>query len=116
MDSLRHHFLPCDCGSVDHLIMLWRDDTDGESEVGICVQMSHYLPWWRRAWVALRYVLGVSAGQRCHWADTVIRPEAAEPLRAFLAGEPIEWLARPKSDEATSLPLIIDNKQTFADA
>lgn len=66
---------------VDHMIRLSRDDEDGS--ISINVQLSPYLPIWRRALVALRYVFGDN--WRCHWSDTVVAKEDRQRLVEFIA-------------------------------
>lgn len=72
-------YVECQCGSPDHLVSFARDTED----YWINVQMSPFLPWWRRAWRAVLYVLGRDGG--CHWADTLLseaeRARVAEFLR-----------------------------------
>lgn len=79
----RHLYLECDCGDVDHLVRLHRDDDPDWAATTISLQMSHYLPWYRRLVVAARYVLG--SHEKCHWVDALLDADKREKLREFLA-------------------------------
>jgi hypothetical protein len=50
----------CACGSLDHVIQFHMDEEYGELHID--VMLNHYLPWWRRLWLACRYVTGWGAG------------------------------------------------------
>lgn len=71
-------YIECCCRSPEHLISFWRDGED----VGVNVQLSPYLPWWLRAFVALQYAFGKSP--HCHWADTLLAPEDRARIAEFM--------------------------------
>lgn len=58
-------FIPCKCGDTSHHVIVqrfdWNEDDAGkgpEIEYSIAVTLSHYLPFWKRVWVAFKYVTG----------------------------------------------------------
>jgi hypothetical protein len=75
-------YIECQCGSPDHLVSFFRDEDD----VGVNVQMSPYLPIWRRVLVALRYALGLDT--RCHWGDALLTPAERARVARFLTQTP----------------------------
>ena len=54
--------LDCCCGSPQHTLRFVLDfDTFGDDEIPTIytdVQMAHYLPWYKRIWVAIKYIFG----------------------------------------------------------
>lgn len=77
-----HLYLECSCGSPDHIVRFYRTNDPEWDDVGVNVQMSPYLPWWRRAWVAAKYVFGDNA--RCHWGDGLISEADRPRVAAFV--------------------------------
>lgn len=76
-------YLECDCNDPDHLVRFFRDDDPDWATTTISVQMSHYLPWWRRLVVAAQFICGHHA--KCHWVDALIDDRQRHQLLAFLA-------------------------------
>lgn len=75
------HYFECECGADEHTLRFILDKEDGILYTHI--YLNHYLPWWKRAWRAIRYVFGY----RCrygHWDSWLIRAEDAPRLRALL--------------------------------
>lgn len=60
-DDKSFHIL-CECRSPEHMITVsqYNDgDEHDDAHLGHCViqtSMNHYLPWYRRIWVAMKYV------------------------------------------------------------
>ncbi len=78
-------YIQCDCYSHEHLLVVELGDFSSEDRpdhmLSFGIQMNHYLPWWKRVWVAIRYIAGAESIFG-HW-DSVIVPErkAAELKR-----------------------------------
>lgn len=75
------HYLECACSSDEHTLRFTLDKEDGE--IYTSVYLNRYLPWYKRAWHALRYVFGYHC-KYGHWDCTVINREGAAKLRAIL--------------------------------
>lgn len=80
-------FYECDCTDNDHTIQVW---TDPEfDEVIISTQLAPLHPWYKRVWVAVKYVFNPHGGNYSHWHDTILNPDSTRELRdqldAFLA-------------------------------
>jgi hypothetical protein len=71
-------FYDCDCCSSDHVIQVWTDVELGE--VMISTQLAPLLPWYKRVWVAVKYVSNPH-GNYSHWHDTVLNISATCKLR-----------------------------------
>lgn len=80
-DDCQYLFLNCACTDADHILRVYRDEDDF---VGINVQMSHYLPLWRRLLVAAKYVCG-GRNVRCHFTDTVLSVKDRQRLAEFIS-------------------------------
>lgn len=85
-------YLRCQCQSLDHLVVVYLDqDLDFEqddlgfglySDLHINVQMSSYLPWWRRVWIAFKYVFKLNIGEYVdmHWDCCMVRDDDIDDL------------------------------------
>lgn len=77
-DSL---YLECDCGDHNHLFKLtYYEDGGCEPTVVMSVQLNQWHPWYRRLWLALRYVCGYESDYG-HWDCTSLEPETMRKLR-----------------------------------
>ena len=80
-------YVECDCRSHDHLLRFYHERGE-DDEMGVSIQMSHYLPWWRRAWVALKYLVGADA--RCHYGDALLDHDARKRVAEFVQAKATE--------------------------
>lgn len=76
-----HHF-DCRCYAQEHTMRFVLDkDPDFP-----CIYASIYLdplhPWWKRAWMALKYVFGYSCSQG-HFDSWILNPEDVHRLRSL---------------------------------
>lgn len=71
----------CQCHLTAHNVVVERvfDDED----IAVSVALNHYLPWYRRVVVGLRYILG-SDNTSSHYDEVVLRKEDVAKLREFL--------------------------------
>ena len=77
-------FYECDCSDSDHTIQVW---TDPEfDEVIISTQLAPLHPWYKRIWVAVKYVFNPHGGGYSHWHDTILSVDSARKLRDQLNG------------------------------
>jgi len=81
-------YLLCDCHDLDHLMRLlyWIDTTkDGSKEICFLeleAVLNHYLPWYKRVYKALLYILG-KAGKD-HYFNVVLRKNDVIQLKSFI--------------------------------
>jgi len=83
MNEPRYLYIECKCRSFEHLLRFYHDTSGDWDDLGVSVQMSHYLPWWRRLWVAAKYVMGLDT--RCHYEDVLLEPEDRKRVAEFMA-------------------------------
>jgi len=74
-------YLTCKCGDFMHTVRFTLDTEDGE--LWIETHMNHELPWYMRAWVALRYVLAMPT-KYGHFDVSMIEPKDVGDLRDML--------------------------------
>ena len=79
-------FYECHCHSSDHV--LWFENAiEPESPqfdaMLVGVQLAPLLPWYKRLWVAVKYVFNPH-GNYSHWHETMLPPEEVERLHAQL--------------------------------
>lgn len=82
MTKFRTEFFECGCYSPDHLMKV-----SGEPDWGhmtFCLQLSHYLPWYRRVWVAFKYAVGWRSAFACDWADCLVELEDVPRLKKIV--------------------------------
>ena len=52
----------CDCGSYMHNLRIvwfqdeWMKERNFDKELYIDIHLNHYQPFWKRCWIALRYI------------------------------------------------------------
>lgn len=66
---MKTKYVECHCTFPEHLCRFSFDD---EHFIYLDVNLSTYLPWWRRIWEAIKYIFG---SQRCGWAEILLDEE-----------------------------------------
>lgn len=74
------HF-ECQCNSFDHLVRFTLDPEDGD--VYLDVRLNHWVPWWKRAWNAVRYVFK-RASAIGHYDCVLLKEEDYDRLRDLM--------------------------------
>ena len=77
----------CDCSDPCHIMQfgLFANDHGLPPDLYVSVQLNPIHPWWKRAWIALGYILGErSRYSYGHWDEGNISPESAKKLLALL--------------------------------
>ncbi len=84
MKDLQMEPMFCECMSPEHNIRFcfMIDKDPNRSEISVDVHMSHYLPWYRRVWLAVKYVLGIET--RSHYDTFMMSRVDATRLRGLL--------------------------------
>ena len=72
------HFFECECGSDEHTLRFTLDKEDGDIHTSIF--LNQYRPWWKRIYVAIRYVLGYNC-KYGHWDNWILNRDDACRLR-----------------------------------
>lgn len=72
-------YLECECNSPEHLIKVELIDED----FVITVQLVHWRPWWKRIFIAIRYILGLSEPYG-HWDCSILKAIDVRRLIAIL--------------------------------
>ena len=88
-DDPRNHHIICACYSDEHTLRLMHFKADPERENSDEVYWSVYLnpyPWYKRLWVAVRYVFGYRSKFGSWDSGPMMDSGAVERLRTFLAG------------------------------
>lgn len=82
-------FIRCDCHNPEHMLIfdLWHWDRAEplHSELIVSYGLDSYIPWWKRAALAFKYVV-TGKTTRHWWAETVITDDDAVRLRDYLNG------------------------------
>lgn len=65
----KYEHFDCACSDIAHTIRFYSDADPDYEEFGLEVALNHYLPWYKRVWVAVKYVFGFKAdyGQYDSW-------------------------------------------------
>jgi hypothetical protein len=58
MKPFEHDFFLCECGSVEHQFVVTIDPEDEHQECWIEIHLNPLYGFWKRAWLAIRYVFG----------------------------------------------------------
>ena len=77
-------FISCDCHSDEHTLrfnLIYSDD--GSPELYTSVYLHQYRGFWKRVWVAIKYVFGYNC-KYGHWDCFSANEEKIKELKAFL--------------------------------
>lgn len=75
-------YIECDCGSFNHLTRFGYFEDDNEF-VYLNTQLNHYLPWYKRLWIAINYLFAREVEQ-CNYTESCISVDTRKQLIAFL--------------------------------
>ena len=77
-------YFECECYSNNHLMAVkyYKESLSDEQKekwpeqelwewISFHVQMSHYLPWYKRIWYGLKFMIGLQ-DHGCSWSETLI--------------------------------------------
>lgn len=79
-----HIAISCDCHSPDHVFLFHHDAWEGEEPVVyLYVQLNPWFPWWKRAWLAVKYLFNRTAPNYGHWDCTMVSGANVLKLRDF---------------------------------
>ena len=89
------HYFECACMSPEHVIAFTLDEYDeNDCELYLEVQLINYMPWYKRVWPAIKYLLNIEPN--CgRWDTWLLNPNDANKLKDLLVK-----YAKKKEDEA----------------
>lgn len=74
-------YVECQCSDFNHVIRFNMSELDGD--VYVDVRLNHYEPWYKRAWIALKYVFKQPHAYG-HYDVTLLRSEDYQKLHDLL--------------------------------
>lgn len=80
--SSTHNYIECECDSGEHVLRVTAEseqDEWGWPPLNVEVFLVHWRPWYKRVWVAIRYVFGYKS-RFGHFDTICINREQAEKL------------------------------------
>jgi hypothetical protein len=90
----------CICGSPDHIMRLGYDSYYPD-DMWIDVQLNLSHPWYKRMWLAVKYILGISTSRYGHWDCGSFSPEEVWQVRQFMDRYNLyyqEWVKNEKEE------------------
>ncbi len=79
----------CGCGQPNHMMVISHDHSDDETHIVVMLNVED--PWYRRAWLAVRYVLGWKSDFG-HYGEIVLERDDLRMLGAMFR----VWAKRPE--------------------
>jgi hypothetical protein len=76
-------FFECQCGADEHTLRMILDLDPMDPCIYTTVYMNPYLPWYRRAWIGIKYMLG-EPWRTGAFTEFMMRPEDVPRIRALL--------------------------------
>ena len=78
-------FFRCDCHSPEHQFVIdyWTDDKPEEAELYISIHLTPLYPWYKRAWLAVKYAFGYTSSLG-HFQEVVLRQPEVKRLITVL--------------------------------
>lgn len=83
---MTEHCLKCHCGDDrEHLITFkfYDEDKDWNDFVIANAALNHYLPWYKRFTIALKYLFGID-NTFCHYVESIYDKKTVVKLRDWL--------------------------------
>ena len=71
-------YYECQCGSPSHTLRFVLDLDPEFPTLYTELMMSHYLPWYKRIWVAIKYIFRYDTTD--HYGSWELKPEDADDL------------------------------------
>ena len=105
MEEPKRMYVRCLCGSDEHIAILeydkWNWNEDEPLRFTISPAMDLWLPWWRRIWVAARYICGRPYPRYGHYHAIALEICQVEEMRAFVAAflREVEQITDPTQGE-----------------
>lgn len=88
MDRMKHLYLSCACRNPDHVVRITLDAYFDPPEFSIQPMLNPNPSFWRRVWIALRYMFGLPSREEgwgsCHFSDVVLSSEQVDELSTLL--------------------------------
>lgn len=84
--KMKDEFFVCECGSDEHTLRFTYDEDETENdlkEIYTSVYLNQHRSFFKRLWVAIRYVFGYKC-KYGHWDCFVLRREDAERMIRML--------------------------------
>jgi hypothetical protein len=90
------HYFECACFSDEHTLKFTLDKDEEDPEIYTTVFLRHWNPWYRRVWIAIKYVFGYKC-KYGHFDCFIMQPDDAKRLKGIL--EEFEVALRKKVNE-----------------
>lgn len=77
------HYFDCQCGSSEHTLRFIVDiesTPHGDPELYTEVYLNQYRRWYKRLWVAIKYLFGYHC-RYGHWDCWILNPDDAQRLK-----------------------------------
>jgi len=105
------HF-ECQCSSDEHTLKFTLDETTGDFddlEIWTSVFLNQYRPWWKRLWVAVRYIFGYKS-RYGDWDCFIMRGEDIDRMMKMLQKyKDLEAKLQAKQAAEQALERVCDN-------
>ncbi len=73
-------YVECACGSPEHLLKFQYHPDEEDPALYTSTFLSHWLPWYKRAWVAFKYVFKIGSERYGHFDCTLIEEKDLQPM------------------------------------
>jgi len=71
-------YIQCECHMPNHSFLLSLDKED--ASLSLSVQLNHFLPWYKRIWVAVQYIFGRKPGVYYDWDSVILKDEGIKVI------------------------------------
>lgn len=78
---LEHELFVCDCEDISHhFVITYCNDTD-EPSITAQVKLNAWLPWYKRLWIAIKYVFAPGICRFGEYDEVILKPSDAARLQ-----------------------------------
>lgn len=86
---MRHKYIECECGTVEHTLRFTHDDSPDWPEIYVDVHLGQHYGFFKRLWYGIKYIFGFKSVYG-HFDESVLGEEKVKELRDFCN----EWLEK----------------------
>lgn len=86
---MKNELFICDCGDVEHQMIILHDPTEKEKEIYIEIHLSDSKTFFQRLWIGIKYIFGKKS-KYGNWNEIILNEENMIRLKNVIEGELIK--------------------------
>lgn len=110
---MEHEYVECDCDCSEHTLRFAWDPDPEYSIIYVSVFLRLFYGFWKRLWLALKYVVGIHTCKFGHFDETSLSHDKVEQLRDLCDRFLSSHIEKPltKEDEVRIAKVIVEMRK-----